>query len=402
MSVVVIVSPDRDAEGRVSAAVRDPATVVIRLWRGEYTRIDPTKIVDDAVDAGAAVVCIGPRLPVDGTLALAEAFDQRNPEICVLLLAEPTDQLWQRALNAGVRGVVEPAAPEDELAAALDAALRTAEGRRRVPTSDQHDGPSARTIAVLSPKGGSGKSTIATNLGVGIARRPGGNVALVDLDLQFGDVAPYLQLVPEASIADAARAPEALDSTMLKVFLTAHPSGLYALCGPASPAEADDVSFDQAVDTVRLLAAEFEVVIVDTGGDLGDATLAAVEAATDLLFVCSTDVASVRSLRKELDALDRLGTEGRRRHLVLNRADARVGARVADIEDVLGMTACVEIPSARSVPVALNQGVAVVEAYPRSPVARQLTRLVDMFAGNAAAPRDHDGDGSGRRRWRRS
>jgi pilus assembly protein CpaE len=135
---------------------------------------------------------------------------------------------------------------------------------------------------------------------------------------------------------------------------------------------------------VQLLSGEFTTVLVDTAGDLGEATLAAIEAATDLLFVCSTDVSTIRSLRKELDALDRLAMTGQRRHLVLNRSDAQVGVRVADVEDVLGLPISVQVPSSKSVPMAVNQGLPVVEAYPRSPVARQLERLVDLFAGGPA------------------
>jgi pilus assembly protein CpaE len=402
MPTIAVIAPHRDGEKRVAGAVPDDHASVVRLWRDEYTRIDPSKIVDDVVDAGATIACIGPGLAMDGALSLAETFDRERPEICVILVAEPSATQWQDALRAGVRDVVSPAADQVELASVIARALQTAAGRQRAAVPEARDEqPSSRTVAVLSPKGGSGKTTIATNLGAGLARRPGASVAIVDLDLQFGDVAPYLQLLPEASIVDAARAPEALDATMLKVFLTRHPSGLYALCGPESPADADDVGFDHALQAVQLLSGEFTTVLVDTAGDLGEATLAAIEAATDLLFVCSTDVSAIRSLRKELDALDRLAMTGQRRHLVLNRSDAPVGVRVADVEDVLGLPVAVQVPSSKSVPMAVNQGLPVVEAYPRSPVARQLERLVDLFAG-VPAPSVARADREQRRRRGRS
>lgn len=398
MATIAVITPSGDGDARVAAAM-DGRPAIVRLWREEYLCVDPTKVVDDAADAGATVACIGPGIDMDSALVLAEAFDRHRPDICVILVAEPSATQWQDALRAGVRDVVSPTAERSELVAAMARAVGTAELRRR-PADPVPVEPTAKTITVLSPKGGSGKSTIATNLAAGLARRAGASVAIIDLDLQFGDVAPYLQLLPDTSLADVARAPESLDSTMLKVFLTHHSSGLYALCGPESPAEAEEVTNDHATRALRLLSGEFAHVVVDTAPDLGEATLAAVEAATDLVFVCSTDVSTIRSLRKELDALDQLGLTSARRHLVLNRADAQVGVRAADIEDLLGMQVAVEIPSSRIVPTAINQGVPVVEGYARTPVARQLEKVVDLFvdAPSADASPAPERD---RRSWRK-
>jgi pilus assembly protein CpaE len=395
MATIAIITPIGDGDERVAAAA-DGTPTVVHIWREEYLRVDPTKIVDDTAEAGASVACIGPGIDMDAALVVAEAFDRHRPEVCVILVAEPSPTQWQDALRAGVRDVVSPTAERGELAAAIRRAVQTAAARQRTapPVDDLR---SSKTVAVLSPKGGSGKSTMATNLAAGIAKRGTASVAIVDLDLQFGDVAPYLQLLPESSLADVARATESVDATMLKVFLTRHATGLYALCGPESPGEAEEVGYDVALQAVRLLAGEFDRVIVDTPPDLGESTLAAVEAATDLLFVCSTDVSTIRSLRKELDALDRLGLTGQRRHLVLNRADAQVGVRVADIEELLGLRVAVEIPSSRTVPTAINQGVPVIEAYPKTPVARQLEKVVDLFVDDVAA----GASTSERRSWRK-
>lgn len=397
MATIAVVTPSGDGDARVAAAIQGRPAIV-RLWREDYLRVDPTKVVDDAADAGASVACIGPGIDMESALELAEAFDRHRPDICVILVAEPSATQWQDALRAGVRDVVSPAAARGELASAMARALETAASRRR-PSAAIAEESTAKTITVLSPKGGSGKSTIATNLAAGLARRAGASVAIIDLDLQFGDVAPYLQLLPDSSIADVARTPESLDSTMLKVFLTHHSSGLFALCAPESPAEAEEVTYDHSLQAIRLLSGEFAHVVVDTPPDLGESTLAAVEAATDLVFVCSTDVSTIRSLRKELDALDLLGLTGPRRHLLLNRADAQVGVRLADIEDLLGLPVAVEIPSSRTVPTAVNQGIPVVEGYPRTPVARQLQKVVDLFVDAPSA--DAPAPDRERRSWRK-
>jgi pilus assembly protein CpaE len=285
-----------------------------------------------------------------------------------------------------VRDIVEPGAGDDELARALARAAETAARRRANLLGASEPEETSRLVTVLSPKGGSGKTTVATNLAVALASRAPSTVAIVDFDLQFGDVAAALGLSPEQGLADVARTAAAVDATMLKVFLTPHPSGLFALCAPETPAEGDELRYDHAATALRTLAESFPTVVVDTAAGLDEYALAAIEQSTDLLFVCPLDVAAVRSLRKELDALDRLGMTDARRHLALNRADARVGIEPGDVENVLGMRADVSLPSSRAVPFSMNAGTPVVGEDPRSAVARALQDLAGRFADDAPAP----------------
>jgi len=115
-------------------------------------------------------------------------------------------------------------------------------------------------------------------------------------------------------------------------------------------------------------------------------TLAAIDGATDLVFLCATDVPSVRSLRKELEALDTIGMTHQRRHFVLNRADAKVGLSPADIQDTINHKIDVFVPSARAVPMALNQGIPLLESSTASPVVRALKELVGRFVEQPATP----------------
>ena len=190
---------------------------------------------------------------------------------------------------------------------------------------------------MLSPKGGSGKTMVASNLAAALARAVDGSVALVDLDVQFGDAAYALGLVPEHTIGQLAAAPT-LDATTLKVFLTRHePSGAYVLCGAESPEEGETVTDELAARIVELLARDVAYVVVDTPAGLDERTLAVLELATDVVLVSSLDVSSIRNLGKEIDALERVGLLPESRHFVLNRADARVGIEPADVEAALGM-----------------------------------------------------------------
>ena len=112
---------------------------------------------------------------------------------------------------------------------------------------------------------------------------------------------------------------------------------------------------------------------------LDERTLAAIECATDLLLVSSLDVTSIRSLRKALDALDQMDVKAER-HLVLNRADAKVGLDPSDAEQAIGMKICCSIPQSRELPLSLNLGTPVVISEPKSAVSKQLQQLAQRYA----------------------
>jgi pilus assembly protein CpaE len=237
---------------------------------------------------------------------------------------------------------------------------------------------------VLSPKGGSGKTMVASNVTAALARDVDGAVALVDLDVQFGDAAYALGLVPEHTIGQLATAPT-LDATTLKVFLTRHePSGAYVLCGAESPAEGESVTHELACRAIELLARDVDYVVVDTPAGLDERTLAVLELATDVVLVSSLDVSSIRNLGKSIDALERVGLLPRSRHFVLNRSDARVGIDPSDVEAALGMKIDSAVPSSRAIPFSMNQGRPIVIEEPNSEAARELTTLTHRFVDRGA------------------
>jgi pilus assembly protein CpaE len=236
----------------------------------------------------------------------------------------------------------------------------------------------SKVIVVVSPKGGSGKTAISSNLAVALAQRNPGRVVAIDLDVQFGDLGTALSLSPEHTLAQLARGSQ-IDATTVKLFLTPSEHGLFVLAGANDPVDADAIGHAHVSAVVPLLAQNFDYVVVDTPAGLDERTLAAIECATDLLLVSSLDVTSIRSLHKALDALEKMSVKAER-HLVLNRADAKVGLDASDTEEALGMKICCAIPTSRELPLSLNLGTPVVVSDPRSPVAKQLQQLAQRFA----------------------
>jgi pilus assembly protein CpaE len=241
-----------------------------------------------------------------------------------------------------------------------------------------------RVIVVVSPKGGSGKTAVASNLAVALAERHQGRVVAVDLDAQFGDLGLALSLNAERTLAQLARSNQ-IDATSVKLHLTPAPYGLFVLAGASDPVDADSIHDEHVSAVLPLLAKNFDFVIVDTSAGLDERTIAALECATDLLLVSSLDVTSIRSLRTARDTLDHIGVQAERQ-LILNRADSKVGLNPSDVEDVMGMTIACSIPSTREIPLSLNLGTPIVASEPKSAVAKHFRQLARLYSPAEAEP----------------
>lgn len=380
---VAVLTNDVEIEIRLSA-IGDSVRTAAHSWSQLGHVTDAAEIAQTIAGQRYDAVCIGPDVPLDHALEISRQLDRHHPEIGVVLLTEPTAELWRDAVRSGIRDIVGPGESDEDVVAALQASAERGAQIRAVRAAPET--PSGRVIVVLSPKGGSGKTMLTTNLSMAIAGSNNGQTAVVDLDCVFGDVASVMGMVPEHTIGELALVPS-FDSTTLKVYLARHErSGLYVLAGSGRPEEGEAVTEEVAGRVIDLLVRDFPYVIVDTAAGLDERALAAIERATDIVLLASMDVASVRNLSKEVDALNRLGFTSARRHFVLNRADTRVGLEVADVEVAVGMKVEAAIPSSRDVPLSMNQGRTLVLDNPAAPVARELMELANRFLDVDAEP----------------
>ena len=385
MNEVLLVAPSEEFAARVAQALAHHGADIVACLDHE---VDPSRLeelAEKAAAEGPTVIGVGPMLALAEQMRFAELVDQTHPEISVVLAAALTPEQWQLALRVGARDVVAPDADLLSLRTSFEHAGSVARKRRTAlyaaATQPPPPPPSGRLVTVISPKGGSGKTVTSTNLAVALAQRLPERVALVDLDVQFGDVSMALRVDSQFSIANAVHGK--LDSSTLRAEMVRHDSGLFVLCAPDRPEDGEDISTEKAVAVLRALTQQFDFVVVDTGAGLDDLTLAAVELATDVVFVSSTDVPSVRGVQKVIDLFERLQVTPQRRHLVLNRADARVGLLASDIALTTGLPISITLPSSRSVPTALNQGRSLMELDSRSSFARSLNDFAGQLMGAA-------------------
>src|ERR671937_2284847 len=316
----------------------------------------------------------------DRTLFFVEgALKQRAERPIVVLVHGARDGFVRRVFEAGADDVVVlPESPE-RVAFTFEKAIA-----RRQGAAVASGVALAPMICVLGPKGGTGKTLTSCNLAVALARTAK-KVSLVDLDLQFGDVALSLGLSPEKTIYDLAKSGGSLDIDKLESYLTSHPSGVRVLLAPTRPDQASFVTVDLLRDVYTLLRSNYDFVIVDTPPGFTPEVIASIDNSSHVCMVGMLDSLSLKNTKLGLETLELMGYDSARVTIVLNRADTRVGITHEDVEAIIGRSPEVFIPSDRQIPVAVNEGTPIVLAEERSEAAAAFKSLATRYASYASS-----------------
>lgn len=380
MSRFVLITPDVDFDSRLRQAVAGGLQGGVQTFFTSLLPADPHQLFASLDQELPQVLILGPEVPLDEALRFATVLNVGFPELSVVVAAEPEPAFLLQAMRAGIKDIVAPDSDAAQLRVLLERAGQSFVNRHR-PLVPQQNAESNKglVIGVFSPKGGVGKTTLATNIAIGLGKLAPMSVVIVDLDLQFGDVASGLYLDPAHTVTDAVSPAASQDSLVLKAFLTVHPGGIYALCAPPTPVDADDITPDQIGRLLEQLSEQFQYVVVDTAPGLPEIGLAAMEKCTDVVWVSGMDIPSVRGLRSGLDILRQLDINPDTRHVVLNMADSKNGLTVQDLESTIGAPIDVSIPRSRAVALSTNRGIPVLQEPTKDPATKGLNQLVERF-----------------------
>jgi pilus assembly protein CpaE len=284
---------------------------------------------------------------------LGDAFDNGIDDIVAL----PTDS----------RGAVDPLIGR-QLAFALEKAVMRKRGPSEVASAVDHN-----VICVLGLKGGSGKTLTSVNLAVALAME-GHSVAIMDLDLQFGDVALAMGISPVRTMYDLVSAGGSLDADKLSDYLVEHPSGVRALLAPIRPDQSAVITVPFLGEVQRQLADMFEFVVIDTPPSFAPEVIAAVDSSDDVLVVVMRDTLSLKNTKLGLETLERMEYDRRHVKILLNRANTKVGIDRDDLLAVLGRDVDEQLPSNVDITRSINQGEPIMLRGP-SEAASAFTRL---------------------------
>ena len=335
--------------------------------------------------ADVLVVACGGESP--SAVGLIEWWSNHYPDRAVVVLCEKSPNGFvQKAFQAGADDLVvlEPGPQISETGAKHVAfALRKAVVRKVTP--GELDASLATMVCVLGPKGGIGKTMVACNLALTLLSRRK-RVVLVDLDLQFGDVALSLGLRPERTLYDLATSGGSLDANKVDAFLISHHSGMRVLAAPIRPDQTGAISTEFMASVINVLRSEYEYIVVDTPPSFSPEVITAVDASSYVVMVGMLDALSLKNAKLGLETLDLMGYPQERVRVVLNRANTSVGITSRDVASILERSPEVLIPSSRDITTSVNEGNPIVLSQKRSDAARSFNALADLFSRSVAVP----------------
>ncbi|HEX5248489.1 MAG TPA: AAA family ATPase [Gaiellales bacterium] len=334
-------------------------------------------------DNSEALLLFTPRL--EDTYDLLRTSRSSRPAMA-LIVAVPGPQNGQlaEALKAGADEIVILPAEAAAVATAIHKAMARVSAAAATRPSDAARSP---LVAVLGPKGGTGKTTIATNLAADLATR-GRETLLVDLDLQFGDVGVVLGVEPEHTIYDLATAGGTMDAERLRGFTGRSRDGVNVLLAPVRPDQADAVTAEHITAILDLARTTYDVVIVDTPPAFTSGVIAAVDQADLIVMLGSFDLPGLKNMKVGMETLQMMDVPAARILPVLNRANTKVGLLVADVTKVIGRAPEVAVPSDRGVPQSVNAARPIICMQPKSSPARSFRAIGDRVAARILTPKE--------------
>jgi pilus assembly protein CpaE len=358
--------------------------------------------VDIAVRLSPDVVLMDINMPDMDGITATEQLSASAPGVAVVMMSVQGEADYlRRSMLAGAREFLVKPFSSDELTASIrQVSAREREKASRmqvVPiasaasggggTTTNESGEPGLVVAVFSPKGGVGRTTVAVNLAVAAATELGKRVVIVDGSFQFGDVGVLLNLNPRSkSIADLIPELDAGELDSIDTFLIDHTAGIRVLLAPPTPETAEMITAGGVKKVLETLRLNHDLVVVDCTAFFNDTTLAILDSADVILTMLSLEITSIKNMRLFLEVAEQLGYESGKVRLILNRADSALGIRVADVEHSIGRKVDETIVSdGRSVVYALNRGVPFFLSNREAQVSQDILRLARTVVGERSA-----------------
>jgi len=321
------------------------------------------------------VLLAGPLVSEEDGLEQLRHLRERSPDARLILAVDDWPGASLRdTVRAGALDILRLPVDDKELLEAIEQALELRPVPAPQPVNDPGPEQPGTVIAVISATGGCGKTFFATNLAYHLRVRHQKRACLIDLDLQFGELATALRLKPRYTINDLASHDIDQDELVQRFedHLVQHDSGIHLLAAPNDPADADAIEAGDVVRVVDAARSRFDYVVIDTGAVLSDPALAVLDHADEIFAIATLDLPSVRTLGVLLSTLKKLKVPSERVKLLLNKVEPDVGIDVAGVSQYFPQGFSMVIPYGREVNRSLNMGQPVLVYAPRGEVSKAL------------------------------
>lgn len=324
------------------------------------------------------VILMDINMPVIDGIRATEEISMCVPEATVIIMSvQGETEYVRKAMNAGARDFLCKPFNVDELSATIIKTYNMESKRReKSPVNKTQEILRSRVISVFSTKGGVGKTTIASNLAVSIARAAKKKVALVDLDLQFGDVAIMLNVSVKNTISDLVKEAGQLDANLMEEYLVTHFSGVKVLPAPIKPEYAEYITANHVEKIINTLRESYHYIIIDTSASFHESVLTALDMSDRILLVSTLDLPTIKNIKAGLDVMETLRYPEEKIHIVLNKASEQYGIKYKDFENTLRRQIWSYIPEDnQTVVTSANKGFPFVMTRTETKVAKAIMEI---------------------------
>ena len=328
---------------------------------GEIVRLKPA----------AAIITLGTN--TDQAIGLIQKLHSECPSTAIISAAQnASGDLILQSLRAGAREFLNLPIGASELRTVLDRVEEFSAGQVQAPKKK------GRMVAVFSSKGGCGTSFIATNLAASNATP----TALVDLNLQAGDLPLFLGIDPKYSIADMVENRARLDDALIASFVTPYSSKLSLLAAPREADAADEIEPEHVFEVLQRLRESYDYVVLDPQHTFDAITLAALDQADEIVLVLTLDIPAIRSTQRALAIFDRLGYPRKKIRIVVNRWSKQIDLDLGQVEKFLGEPIVGFVSSDYQLTVtSINLGTPLVLSESDSRIAQEIKRIARTISG---------------------
>jgi pilus assembly protein CpaE len=324
-------------------------------------------------------------------LSLAERIILHRPRTFVILVAEHLDvEMMQSAMGVGCHNIIElPDSPKE-----FSEYIKTVYNNEslRLKSFDQKESLlwSSTVISVFGAKGGLGKTTISANLAVKLAEKRK-KVALLDLDLQFGDIHIFMDIEPKDTITELFQEVVTPNIDSVRSYMAVHSSGVHVLCAPRSPEYAELISAEKVLSLLTLLRSYYDYVIIDTAPTFSEVNMTAIESSSLIFFVTGLDISILKNSKLSISLLESLQQTDKVRVLV-NRAVDMSSISADDVQKIINYPIWAKIPSDYKVAVnSLNRGIPFVTGVPNSKLSQAISSVADKLLSGATVEKEEKG-----------
>ncbi|MDD2401483.1 MAG: response regulator [Clostridia bacterium] len=312
---------------------------------------------------------------MDGLAATQKITAEVSGCSVVVISVQGEQEYLRKAMISGARDYLVKPFNNDDLINTVKNAYQMEKKRLQGGEKDQPQ--KGEVITVFGTKGGVGKTTIAVNLAVLLAKSKQ-KVVLIDLDFQFGDVAIFLNVYPKRTISELAQEGNELDIDLLESYLIPHKSGVKMLPAPGRPEYAELITIEQVEKIIKVLKNYYDYIIIDTPPHFNETNLSALDLSSQILVVLAMDLATIKNVKLSLGILESLHQKGKAK-LVLNRASEDMGITSKDAEETIEFLIAAQVPSEGKIVVpALNEGIPFVLSNPTAKVSLALQNLSEI------------------------